>query len=305
VKCIFTKTVSAVVGLLLAIPGTAAVQAVATTTMVADLVRSVGGSEVAVRGLMEPGVDPHLYRPTRQDVTALQRADVIFYNGLHLEGRMTDVLEMMAKRGRAVVAVAERVPEDKLLSPEEFEGVPDPHVWFDPLLWAATVSAVVEGLAAADPDNRETYVARGEAVVTQLQELDSWVRQRVEVLSPAKRVLITSHDAYNYFGRAYGFRVIGVQGISTVSEAGLADMARIVEFIKNEDVKAVFFESSVSDKLVRRISEDSGAAVGGELFSDAMGVPGKIETFEGESYDVGTYLGMVKHNVNQIVAGLR
>lgn len=299
------KILGMIGALFLAVPGLAAVQAVATTTMIADLVRSVGGPEVAVRGLMGPGVDPHLYRPTRQDVTALQRADVIFYNGLHLEGRMTDVLEMMGKRERAVIPVAEAVPKERLLSPAEFEGVPDPHVWFDPLLWAATVPAVVEGLAAADPDNRKTYVARGEAMVAGLHELDRWVRQRLEVLPPESRILITSHDAYNYFGRAYGFRVIGVQGISTVSEAGLADMVRIVEFVRSAGVKAVFFESSVSDKLVRRISEDSGAAVGGELFSDAMGVPGKMETFEGERYDVGTYEGMVKHNVNQIVAGLR
>lgn len=298
-------TVCAVALLGIAGGATGAVQAVATTTMVADLVRTIGGEEVTVRGLMGPGIDPHLYRPTRQDVTAMQRADVIFYNGLHLEGRMTDVFEMMARRGKAVHAVAKGVPPERLLSPKEFEGAPDPHIWFDPLLWRETVPVVVKGLSAVDPDNAEVYAARGEALAEELQKLDAWARERIAVLPEEKRVLITSHDAYNYFGRAYGFRVIGVQGISTVSEAGLADMVGIVDFIREHRVKSIFVESSVSPRLIQRISEDSGAQLGGEIFSDAMGVPGKIESRGGEQYDVGTYLGMVKHNVNQIVEGLR
>lgn len=278
---------------------------VATTTMAADLVSAVGGADVEVRGLMGPGVDPHTYRPTRQDITALQRADVIFYNGFFLEGRMTDVLETMARRGRAVHPIAEAVPAEKRLSPAGFEGAPDPHVWFDPMLWAETVSATVAALSAVDPDNARGYAERGEQVRAELAKLDQWVRQRLAELPPERRVLITSHDAYNYFGRAYDFEVIGVQGISTVSEAGLGDVARIIEFIKEREVKAVFFESSVSPRLIQRISTESGAALGGEIFSDAMGVPGAMETVDGETYDLGTYTGMVKHNVNQILQGLR
>ncbi len=280
------------------------VRAVATTTMVAEMVRSVGGDAVEVTGLMGPGVDPHLYRPNRRDVTALQRADIIFYNGLYLEGRMTEVLEAMQRRGRVVHAVAEAVDTERLLRPAEYEGAPDPHIWFDPTLWSEAVPGVVEALSRIDPERAQEFARRGKLLQEALLELDGWARQRIAQLPVEKRVLITSHDAYNYFGRAYDFQVIGVQGLSTVSEAGLADMVRIVEYIRKHEVRAVFIETSVSPRLIQRISEDSGAVIGGELFSDAMGVPGQIETFRGDSYDVGTYAGMVKHNVNHIVAGL-
>lgn len=282
-----------------------AVRAVATTTMAADLVRSVGGSDVEVTSLMGPGVDPHLYKPTRRDVTALQRADVIFYNGLHLEGRMTDLLEGMAARGRLALALADGIPKDRLIVPEAYEGAPDPHIWFDPKLWARTVPVVVKGLSKADPAHAADFEARGQTVIGELDALDAWARSRIAELAPEQRVLVTSHDAYNYFGRAYEFQVIGVQGLSTVSEAGLADVVQIARFVRERGVKAVFFESSVSPRLIKRISQDSGAALGGELFSDAMGKPGDWETVGGERYDLGTYTGMVKHNVNQIVEALR
>ena len=287
-----------------ALPLRAEVSVVATTTMVADLVRAVGGDDVQVTQLMAAGVDPHTYRPTRADVAAMQRADAIFYNGLHLEGRMTDVLVRMARRGAAVFAVTEALPEDQLLNPADYEGAHDPHVWFDPRLWAETVPVVVEGLAAADPDNAALYAAEGARVAAEVRALHDWARKRVALLSPAERILVTSHDAYNYFGDAYGFQVVGVQGLSTVSEAGLADLAQVVEFIRTNGVKAIFVESSVSPRAIERISAESGAQIGGELFSDAMGTPGDERTFGGETYDVGTYAGMVKHNVNTIVSAL-
>lgn len=283
----------------------APVRVVATTTQVADLVRAVGGDAVELTALMGPGVDPHLYKPTRRDVTAIQRAEVIFYNGLHLEGRMTDILEMQAARGRPVFALTDGVARERLLEVADEGGVLDPHIWLDPLLWRETVSVVVSALRAADPGRGELFVERGAAVVAELTALDAWARERIAQVPEAQRVLITSHDAYSYFGRAYGFQVIGVQGISTVSEAGLADVVQIVEFIRTRGVKAVFVESSVSPRLIERISTDSGAVLGGELFSDSMGKPGDVREVGGESYDVGTYFGMVKHNVNQIVEALR
>ncbi len=276
----------------------------ATTTLVADLVREVGGDDVKLEALMGPGVDPHLYKATALDVQKLQSAQVIFHNGLHLEGRMGDVLARVAKRGKRVVAVGERIPAERLLEPEP--GQHDPHVWFDPKLWTLCADAVAEALSAADPANAAAYAKRGAAYRQRLTELDTWARERLGSLPEARRILITSHDAYNYFGRAYGVQVVGVQGVSTVSEAGLADIAKTVDFIRKHGVKAIFVETSVSPAAIERISKDSGARVGGELFSDSTGAPGQMETgAQGERYDVGTYEGVFRHNVNTIVEALK
>lgn len=282
------------------------VKAVATTTMVSDLVNQVGGEYVEVVGLMGPSVDPHLYKASIADINHMRRADVIFYNGLHLEGRMTDVLEKLARGGRAVYAISDAIPDELLLSPEGFEGYHDPHIWLDPRLWAVAVDVVERGLIKADPDNAQTYSAQAQQVRVQLNDLHQWALGRVAELPEDARILITSHDAYNYFGRSYGFDVVGVQGISTTSEAGLADIAQMVDFIKKHDIKALFVESSVSPAAIERISEDTGAVIGGELFSDAMGIPGELHTGpDGEAYDVGTYIGMFKHNMNTIVEALK
>ncbi len=274
---------------------------VATTSMVADLVSQVGGAHVKVAGLMGPGVDPHLYKATASDVVKLQRADVIFYNGLLLEGKMTDLFTKMARTKKHVYAVTDAVPSDRLLEPPAFEGHYDPHVWFDVKLWAHGARAVIEGLSAADPAHKEDYAARGAATEKKLAELHAWALAKADELPAAKRILVTSHDAYNYFGRAYGFKVIGLQGISTVSEAALADMAKLVDYIKSHGVKAIFVESSVPHATIKRIAQDAGVRVGGELFSDAMGTPGEIEN----GYDLGTYEGMVKHNLTTIVGALK
>lgn len=287
--------------LVLATTASARVKVVATTAMVADLVRQVAGDAAQVDGLMGPGVDPHLYKPTAADIVKLQRADAIFYNGLLLEGRMTDVFTRLARSKRHVYAVTEAIAEERLLQPEEFEGHPDPHVWFDVQLWADCAAAVADGLAAADPKNAEEYRRRAGQVRLQLLKLHQWALEKVAELPPERRVLVTSHDAYNYFGRAYGFTVVGLQGISTATEAGLADVTRLTDFIRQRGVKAVFIESSVSPATIERVARDSGARVGGELFSDSMGVPGQIEN----GYDLGTYEGMIKHNLNTIVEALK
>jgi manganese/zinc/iron transport system substrate-binding protein len=272
-----------------------------TVSMLTDLVRDVGGERVEVEGLMGPGVDPHLYKATASDVTRLSRADAVFYVGLMLEGKMQAVLGRLRRPGKVVVAVAEGLPREQLLKPPQFEGHYDPHVWFDVTLWARCAQVVVEGLIAADPAGRAYYTARGEDVQRRYAVLHQWALQRVAELPREKRVLITSHDAFGYFGRAYGFEVVGLQGISTVTEAGLADMAGLVDFIKRRGVKAVFVESSVPPATLERISKDAGVKIGGELFSDAMGTPGQLEN----GYDLGTYEGMIRHNLNTIIEALK
>jgi manganese/zinc/iron transport system substrate-binding protein len=229
---------------------------------------------------------------------------VIFYNGLHLEGRMTDVFTRVARQGRKVYALAEQMPEERLLHPEGTEGLEDPHVWFDPELWAHAVAVVIEGLGAIDPDAAAAYQERGDAVRRDILAAHAWAQQRLAALPKERRVLVTSHDAFAYFGRAYDFKVVAIQGISTVTEAGLADVVAMIDFIKRDKVPAIFVESSVPHATIERVSRDSGARVGGELFSDALGAMGDIRTHGGESYDVGTWIGMFKHNVNTIADAL-
>ena len=274
---------------------------VSTTAMVNDLVKRVGGEAVSADVLMGPGVDPHLYKATAADMLTLNRTQVVFYNGLLLEGKMTDVFTRMAKSGKRVHAITEGLAQDKLLKSEDYEGHPDPHVWFDVELWAACVDVIEKRLAEAAPEQKAVFAANAAKARVSLAELHAWAKAKAAELPEAKRVLVTSHDAYNYFGRAYGFQVVGLQGISTVSEAALADMAKLTDFIKQRGLKAVFVESSVSHATIERIAKDSGVKIGGELFSDAMGTPGQMEN----GYDVGTYEGMIKHNLNTIVEALK
>ncbi len=273
------------------------VKVTTTVNMVGDLVREVGGEYVVVNELMGPGVDPHLYKASAGDVAKLVNSDVVFYVGLLLEGKIQDTLEKV----ESAHAVAEGIDPERLLKPSEFEGHFDPHIWFDVMLWAKTVDVVVEGLGKADPEHLSEYKMNGEATKAKMMRLHQWALAKVNELPENKRILITSHDAYNYFARAYDFQVVGLQGISTVSEVSLADVAKMVDFIKDKEVKAVFVESSVSPAAINRISQDSGVKIGGELFSDAMGERGRME----DGYDLGTYEGMIKHNLNTIVDALK
>lgn len=273
----------------------------ATTGMVADIAKSVGGAAVAVTTLMGPGVDPHLYKATSSDIAKFRQADVILYSGLYLEGKMDELFSQMTKTKKTVVGITRDLPKDKLLSPANFQGHHDPHVWFDVALWSQCIPTVVKALSAADPANAKTYEANGAATQKKYAALHQWALDRANQLAKERRILVTSHDAFNYFGRAYGFEVVGLQGISTVTEAGLADVAKLVDFIKARKVPAVFVETSVPPAAIERISKDAGVRIGGEIFSDAMGTPGKIEN----GYDVGTYEGMIKHNLNTIVEALK
>jgi manganese/zinc/iron transport system substrate-binding protein len=207
----------------------------------------------------------------------------------------------MAKSGKRVYAITEKLSSERLLKSEDYEDHPDPHVWFDVALWANCLDVVEARLIEAAPAEKEIFQKNAAKARSELAELHAWSKAKAAELPEAKRVLVTSHDAYNYFGRAYGFQVVGLQGISTVSEAALADMAKLTDFIKKRGLKAVFVESSVSHATIERIAADSGVKIGGELFSDAMGSPGEMEN----GYDVGTYVGMVKHNLNTIVEALK
>ena len=277
------------------------VKAAATIGMAADLVKQVGGKHVEVDQLLGPGVDPHLYKPTASDAARLSKADVIFYSGLMLEGRMADLFTRLARTGKPVYPITESVDQEELLEPEEFEGHYDPHLWFDVSMWAQTVPTIVKGLGDVDPEHKSDYEKNGAALSERMAELHEWCLEKAGELPDEKRILVTSHDAYNYFGRAYGFEVVGLQGVSTVSEAALADVASLVDFIENQNVKAIFVETSVNPAAIQRVAQDAGVKIGGELFSDAMGEEGEVK----DGFDAGTYDGMVRYNLTTIVNALK
>lgn len=275
------------------------IRAVATTGMIADVVRNIGGERVQVTGLMGPGVDPHLYKPSERSVIALADADVIFYNGLHLEAGMANVFERM--QGNAnTVAVTDGIERSNLSAPPEFQGNYDPHVWFDVTMWMSTVETVRNALIEMDPQHAQTYQTNATRYLDELKSLDNYVRLQVEQVPQQQRVLITAHDAFNYFGRAYDFEVRGLQGISTATEASTADVQELANFIVERQIPAVFIESSVPTRTIEAVqaavrAKGFDVRIGGALFSDAMGSPGTPE---------GTYLGMVRHNIDTIVSAL-
>lgn len=272
---------------------------VATTGMIADAARQVGGEMVEVKALMGPGVDPHAYRQTRTDILAATRADLVLWHGLYLEAQMEEFLLKLAERGN-VRALGEAVPEDLLIGHEDYEGKYDPHVWMVPDLWAHVVRATQAALSDIAPDHVETFAGNADRHLVEVERLGAYARTALSSVPEPARVLLTAHDAFGYFGRAYGFEVVGIQGISTESEAGLNRIGTLVDMLVSRDIRAVFVESSVSDRNIRALVEGAAARghevqIGGELFSDAMGEPGTYE---------GTYIGMIDHNVTTIAAAL-
>lgn len=275
------------------------IRAIATVGMVADVVRNVGGKHVEVGQIMGAGVDPHLYKATRDDVQAMIDADIVFYSGLMLEGKMTDTLVKVSRR-KPVYAVTESIGEDALLEPEDFAGHYDPHVWMDISAWSRCADSVAEALAKLDPANAANYRSNAEAYRAQLAALHEYGQKSLGSIPRDGRTLVTSHDAFNYFGRAYGLDVQGVQGISTESEAGLQRINELVEMIVSRKVPAVFVESSVPRKNIEALVGGAEArghqvVIGGELFSDAMGTEGTYE---------GTYVGMLDHNITLVTRAL-
>lgn len=272
---------------------------VTTVGMVTDIVREVVGDHGEVIGLLSEGVDPHLYKPTREDVQQLSGANVVFYGGLMLEGRLEESLKKLGD-GKPVVGVAESLDRTTLRKPPEFEGHYDPHVWMDVKLWSQCVEAVTKTMTEFDADHAAEFASRSEAYRQKLAKLDEYVRKSIESIPQSQRVLVTAHDAFGYFARAYGMEVKSVQGISTESEAGVADVNSLVDFLVDRKIGAIFVESSVSDKNLKAVIEGAGkrgwtVKIGGELFSDAMGAAGTHE---------GTYIGMIDHNATTIARAL-
>ncbi len=281
------------------VPG-APLEVAATVGMIADIVRVVAGDRASVKGIIGEGVDPHLYKPTSTDVKALQAADLIFYNGLMLEGKMGDVLVRLAGSGKKVVAVTEAILDqgDYVITDETKHY--DPHVWMDVQGWKKAVTVAERALSDHDPANGARYHDNASAYQEQLTKLDDYARVAIATIPEPQRVLVTAHDAFNYLSRAYGIEVRGVQGMSTESEAGVKDIETLVSFLVSRKIPAVFVESSVSDKNVRALLEGAAAqghtvVIGGELYSDAMGPAGTYE---------GTYLGMIDHNITTITRAL-
>ncbi|GAA6201456.1 zinc ABC transporter substrate-binding protein [Aquicoccus sp. SU-CL01552] len=272
---------------------------VATTGMIADAAIEVGGEAVEVRALMGPGVDPHAYRQTRSDIVALANADLVLWHGLYLEAQMEDFMRDLAQDG-GVVAVAEGLPRDLLIGHDDYDNKFDPHVWMNPELWSRVVVTVRDALIEARPEAEAAFRANAEAHLAELAVLAKYTAGVLASVPDDSRVLVTAHDAFNYFGKAYGFEVVGIQGISTESEAGLRRISELVDMLVSRNVGAVFVESSVSDRNIRALIEGAAAqghevVIGGELFSDAMGEPGTYE---------GTYLGMIDHNATVIAGAL-
>lgn len=276
------------------------INVVTTTGMIADITKNVGGDRLQVTSLMGPGVDPHLYKASEGDVIRLQEADVIFYNGLHLEAQMGDVLERLNDFGIKTVAVTDKIDRSLLQSPPEFQGNYDPHVWFDVTLWMKAVEQVRDTLVELDPTSASSYEANAEAYLAELEGLHQYVLEQASTVPAPQRILITAHDAFNYFGRAYGFEVRGLQGISTEAQAGTGDVQALANFIVEKQIPAVFVESSVPQRNVEAVQAAVEARgfevkIGGSLFSDAMGSEGTPE---------GSYVGMVRHNIDTIVTAL-
>ena len=280
-------------------PAGAKFRVVTTIGMITDIVKNVGGNRVEVIGLMGPGVDPHLYRASAGDVQKLYSASLIFYNGLHLESKIGDLLAKMSGDIKTV-AVTDAVDRSLLLTPPEYEGQYDPHLWFDVELWMKAVLKVRDALSEFDPESTVMYWSNAERYLAKLTELHAYVKSQVNRVPSQQRVLVTAHDAFNYFGKGYGFEVRGLQGISTATEAGIADVQELATFIAERRIPAIFVESSVSSKSLEAVkaavkSKGFDVEIGGELFSDAMGNAGTPE---------GTYIGMVRHNIDTIVQAL-
>jgi len=273
-----------------------------TVGMITDIVRNIAGDYAQVEGIIGEGVDPHLYKPTRSDVVKLSTADVVFYNGLLLEGKMTTVLERVASSGKPVKAVTEAILQtsDYLLQKNDDSEHTDPHVWMDVRGWMQAMPVVVETLSIFDPAHADIYAANATAYTKQLEALDAYAQQAIGSIPESQRVLVTAHDAFNYLGRATGLTVRGIQGVSTESEAGVRDLEDLVNFIVEQQIPAVFVETSVADKNIRALVEGAnarghGVRIGGALFSDAMGQAGTYE---------GTYIGMIDSNITTITRAL-
>lgn len=274
---------------------------VTTTTMITDLVKNIGGDHININGLMGAGVDPHLYKASEGDVSKLYNADIIFYNGLHLEGKLVEVFEKMESSNKIQVGLADALDKTTLIGSEYFASNYDPHVWFDIEYFKLFAAKVAQVLSENDPVHAVQYAENDKVYIAKLDALQSEIKATINSLPIEKRILVTAHDAFNYFGKAYNFEVVGLQGLSTATEAGVQDVQRLSSFIIDNNVKAIFVESSVPRRTIEALQESVKSkghevVIGGALYSDALGDPNTIE---------GTYIGMFKYNVNTIVNQLK
>ncbi|MCK7589620.1 zinc ABC transporter substrate-binding protein [Subsaxibacter sp. CAU 1640] len=274
---------------------------VTTTTMITDLVKNIGGDHINVKGLMGSGVDPHLYKASEGDVTKLVEADIIFYNGLHLEGKLVEVFEKMERSGKTPIALAEELDKSTLIGSDYFASNYDPHVWFNIDYFKTFAKKVTAVLSEKDPTNATNYADNEAAYLSKLDALQTTINSTIQTLPKDKRILVTAHDAFNYFGKNYGFEVVGLQGLSTATEAGVQDVQKLAAFIIEKQVNAIFVESSVPKRTIEALqaaveSKGHEVAIGGTLYSDALGTAGTTE---------GTYIGMFEYNVNTIVNALK
>jgi manganese/zinc/iron transport system substrate-binding protein len=273
---------------------------VTTTNILGDVVNEIVGDSAEVKSLMGPGVDPHLYKPSQGDIELLSRANIIVYNGLHLEGKMQEILEKIGRQ-KPTISAGAGLTKGELQYPAQLKSAPDPHIWFDVALWSKAVNHVSRQLAKHNSTNSAYYQQRSQAYVRELESLDIWVKEQVNSIPQNRRILITAHDAFGYFGTAYGIEVKGLQGISTMSEYGIKDIQDMTELISSRNIPAVFVETSVPRKALEAVvagckQRGHQVSIGGSLYSDALG--------SAESGG-GTYIGMVKSNVNTIVKALR
>lgn len=281
---------------------TGKMKVVATTTMLTDLSKEIGGDKVEVAGLMKAGVDPHLYQAGAGDVDAMNKADIVVYNGIHLEGKMGSIFDNLAKNKKPMIRVSDGIEASTLLDFEEDgEKTKDPHIWFSVNNWKKAAGEVCKGFSSKDPQNKSYYESNLNAYLAKLDDLDKEIKKEVAVVPENARVLVTAHDAFAYFARDYGFEVKGIQGISTASEAGTSDISELARFIANHKIKAVFVESSVPHKTIESLQAAVKAngfdvSIGGELFSDSLGDASTKE---------GTYIGMYEHNIKTITGALR
>ena len=274
---------------------------VTTTSMITDLVKNIGGDSINVQGLMGSGVDPHLYKASEGDVSKLVNADIIFYNGLHLEGKLVEVFEKMGSKTKTPIALAEEIDISTLIGSDYFASNYDPHVWFNIEYFKQFANKVTKVLSEKNPENSIVYAENEKIYITKLNALQSNIEAIIKTLPKEKRILVTAHDAFNYFGKNYGFEVVGLQGLSTATEAGVQDVQKLAAFIIEKKVKAIFVESSVPKRTIEALqaavkSKGHEVIIGGTLFSDALGTAGTIE---------GTYLGMFEYNVKTIVNALK
>ncbi|WP_397364313.1 metal ABC transporter solute-binding protein, Zn/Mn family [Olleya sp. R77988] len=274
---------------------------VTSTTMITDLVRNIGGDSININGLMGSGVDPHLYKASEGDVTKLVNADIIFYNGLHLEGKLVEVFEKMGSSTKTPIALGEVIDKSTLIGSDYFASNYDPHVWFNINYFKQFAKKVTTTLTEKDKANATYYKSNETIFLAKLDSLQNTVNATIKTLPKEKRILVTAHDAFNYFGKNYGFEVVGLQGLSTATEAGVKDVQNLANFIIEKQVKAIFVESSVPKRTIEALQEavkskGHDVKIGGTLYSDALGSAGTIE---------GTYIGMFEYNVNTIVNALR